>query len=98
MVREKERTIDPEKPIFFLDVLADVDLLCFVLQTELLEGDADFLPIGRAGRVQENVLDLKSSQCHNCCMFASMRLFDLPFRGYWPLCVKGTSRDILCTL
>lgn len=50
------RTVDAQEPVFFLRVLADVDLVRFVVEPELLERDADFLPVRRPRRVEDDVL------------------------------------------
>ncbi len=49
-------TVYAEEPVFFLSVFANVDLVRFVFEAELLERDADFLSVRRAGRVQNDIL------------------------------------------
>jgi len=47
----QRRTVDVQEPVLLLLVLGYVDLVCLVLDAELLEGTADLLTIGCAGRV-----------------------------------------------
>lgn len=70
-------TVDAQVPVFFLHVLADVDLLCLVLEPELLERDADLLPVRRAGRVEDDILWAENCQRHGLCWSATM---DMVFR------------------
>lgn len=66
------RTVDAQVPVLFLLVLADVDLMRFVVQTQLLERDAHFLPIRRAGRVEDDVLCSEDCQRHGFCWSGTM--------------------------
>lgn len=45
------RTINLQKPVLFLLVLGDIDGVDFVGNTQFLEGYAQFLAVGRSGRV-----------------------------------------------
>lgn len=75
------RTADAQEPVFFLHVLADVDLVRFVVEPELLERDADFLPVRRPRRVKDDVLcpeklsvSWEGAVCNNWCSPLTYRL------------------------
>lgn len=46
--------IDSKKPIFFLYVFADLDVLVFIWQTELFENDTRFLVVGGSGGIEDH--------------------------------------------
>lgn len=62
---EGYHTIDSEIPVFFLNILGDVDHFHFILESQLFKNDAYFLTVGSPVRVEGDVR-FRGGHCFNC--------------------------------